>query len=84
MNLFDFQLLPRAEQLDLLYIDGVYIGKQKEEHTIKLLYQLESFYVELTYTRHRRYVTRLYCFSSAAMLDPYLEGMDVEGLVFYQ
>ena len=81
MKLFDFQLLAEPAQLDLLYEEGVYIGKRKEGYQNVLLYQLESFYVEVFYYKHRCYATGVRCFRSTALLDPYLESMDVEHLV---
>ena len=81
MTLFDFQLLDNSEKMDLLYEQGVYIGKRKETDQSILLYQVESFYVEVFYKKHRRFVSRLHCFSSTALLDPYLEQIHVEHLV---
>lgn len=77
MTLFDFQLLEDSEKIDVLYEEGVYIGKRKDGNRTVLLYQLESFYVEVFYRKHRRYVTRVHCFSSTALLDPYLEQIPV-------
>lgn len=80
MTLYHFQLLPLPEQIELLYKDGVYIGKRKGEWSSVLLYQLESFYVEVYYRKHRCYVSRLHCFRSTELLDPYLEQIEVEHL----
>ncbi|MDB5251463.1 MAG: hypothetical protein JWP27_632 [Flaviaesturariibacter sp.] len=81
MTQFDFQLLPPTEQLDLLYSDGVYIGKRKEANRTVLLYQLDAFYVEVFYAKHRCFYTGIRCFRSTVLLDPYLESIDVEHLV---
>ncbi len=81
MTLLDFRMLSDNEQIDLLYKDGVYIGKIIEENLIKTLYQLGAFYVEVHYQKYRCFVTRLFCFSSTMLLQPYLEQMDVEDLV---
>lgn len=81
MTLYDFQLLPEHEQIETLYQQGVFIGKRKEAFSIILLYQLESFYVEVYYRKYRSYVKKLYCFDSTELLDPYLEQIDVENLV---
>lgn len=84
MTLFDFQLLSLDEMIDLLYRDGVYIGKRKEEDSTILLYGLESFYAEVFYKKYRHCVVRLHCFQSTALLDPYLDQIDVEHLVCTQ
>lgn len=81
MTMFEFGLLPDNEKIDILYNQGVYIGKRRVEKLSVLLYQLETFYVEVYYKKHRRHVTRVYCFSSTTLLDPYLEQIDVEHLV---
>ena len=81
MTLFDFKLLTEADQLDLLYEQGSYIGKRKEDYQNVLLYQLESFYVEIFYYKHRCYCTGVRCFRSTVLLDPYLEDINVGHLV---
>lgn len=81
MKMHDFQLLPEQDQIDILYQYGVYVGKRKEAFSVILLYQFESFYVEVFYRKYRSHVRRLHCFESTDLLDPYLEQIDVENLV---
>jgi len=81
MTLFDFQVSPIPEQVAVLYEQAVYIGKRKQGGQIALLYQLDSFYVEVFYRTYRRYVAHIRCSASTALLDPYLEQIDVEKLV---
>ena len=81
MTMYDFQLLPEQQQIEILYRDGVYIGKRRDGVSIILLYQLESFYVEVYYRKYRSHIKQLYCFESTDQLDPYLEQIDVENLV---
>ena len=81
MTKYEFQLLPEQEQINILYQQGVYIGKRKESFSIILLYQLESFYVEVFYRKYRSHVKNLHCFESTELLDPYLEQIDVENWV---
>jgi hypothetical protein len=82
MNQFDFSLLERNKQLDLLYEEGVYIGKRKEAGRNILLYQLGSFYVEVFYLKHRSHPDKVRCFRSTVFLDPYLEDLPLHHLVF--
>jgi len=84
MNLFDFQLLPHSEKVDILYDHGVYIGKRKEKNQTVILYQLEGFYVEVFYKKYRCFVTRMHCFSSTILLEVYLEQINVEHLIYTQ
>jgi hypothetical protein len=81
MTQFDFQLLDQNLQLNLLYEDGVYIGKRKEDEKSILLYQYETFYVEVFYKKHRCFTEKVKCFRSTVPLDPYLEDMYVAHLV---
>jgi hypothetical protein len=81
MTVWDFQLLPQQKQVEILYRDGVYIGKHKAASSIILLFQLDSFYVEVFYRKYRSHIKLLHCFDSTEHLDPYLEQIDVEDLV---
>ncbi len=81
MTLFDFKLLTEADQIDLLYKEGVYIGKRKQGAASVLLYQLESFYVEVFYKKYRYYVEKVKCTDDTDCLEPYLPQIDVEQLV---
>ncbi|MGZ3838086.1 MAG: hypothetical protein ACXVMS_14455 [Flavisolibacter sp.] len=82
MTLFDYQLLTQNEQIELLYEHGVYIGKQKDGELTALLFGLESFYVEVYYKKYRCLITKLHCFSSTALIEPYLDQIDVEHLMY--
>jgi hypothetical protein len=79
--MYEFQLLPGSEQLDLLQQSGCYVGKRRENNLTVLLYQLDVFYVEVFYAKYRCFIKRIHCFRSTAYLDPYLEQIDVEHLV---
>lgn len=81
MTLFEFRVLSDEEQIDLLYKDGVYIGKRKEDHLSVVLYQLDGFYVEVYYYKYRRLICTINGFSSTIPLDPYLEQINVQDLV---
>lgn len=78
MRLLDFTRLPNEEKANLLYKQGVYIGKCKKRNTTVVLYQLEGFYVEVYYRKYRCFIDRISCFSGTARLDPYLNQIDVE------
>ncbi len=81
MTLYDFRMLSDTEQIDLLYKNGVYIGKRKQGSSIVVLYQLDAFYIEIFYRKYRSVITRMYCFASTILLNPYLDQIDVEELV---
>lgn len=81
MKLFEFMLLEKNEQVDLLYEAGVYLGKRKTGGFCRLLYQYESFYVELTYFHYRVSIRSIRCFTSTGPLDPYLERICLYELI---
>lgn len=81
MTIYDFQLLPEQQQIEMLYKEGVYIGKRRESISCIILYQFESFYVEVYYRKYRSQIKYFHCFESTDYLDPYLEQIDVENLV---
>ena len=81
MTMLKFQSLPQEEQITILYQQGVYIGKKKAAGLTKLLFQFESFYVEITYTFYRQAIYKMRYSDSTAILEPYLEQIDVEYLV---
>jgi hypothetical protein len=73
----EFEHLSENRQVDILYHDGVYIGKQKGFCSTLLLFQLESFYVEIDYLVYRMKICRIECFTSTSYLDPYLSQVEV-------
>jgi hypothetical protein len=82
MTLYEFRLLSDDKQVEHLYNDGVYIGKRKDEDSSVVLYQLGNFYIEIYYLKYRSLISRLRCFTSTDALNPYLEQIDVEGLMY--
>ena len=81
MMLLEFQSLSCHDQISILYKHGVYIGKRKRGHLTLLLYQIDSFYIEVVYVMYRRHIASIKCSDSTVILDPYLEQIDVEHLV---
>ncbi len=81
MNFYEFRMLDKNEQIDLLYKDGIYIGKLKEGRLVVVLYQLDSYYIKVFYQKYRCYVSRLYCFTSIVLLDPFLDQVNLHGVV---
>ena len=80
MTVAEFELLTDPEKLDLLYQQGVYIGKCVKEARVVILLQLESFYVEIFYRKYRRNVHRIHAFTSPEGIDEYLERINIEYL----
>jgi hypothetical protein len=79
--MFDFSLLDMEDQLDLLYKEGVFVGKIRKNSVFKVLYQYNSFYVEISYRKYRYSIQDMRCFESTEHLDPYLTKIDIEFLI---
>jgi hypothetical protein len=77
MRMSEFHLLSYNEKIDLLYQHGVYIGKRKKQHLVKVLYQLDGFYVEIYYKKYRQFINHIRCFTGTERLNPYLFQIDV-------
>lgn len=83
MTLYEYYQLSQREQLDLLYKEGVFLMKRRENDKTMVLYQLESFYIEIIYKKYRSVIQKMRCFHSVDLLTPYLEEIDVDGLLKY-
>ncbi len=81
MRMSDFEELPVEKQLTILYQQGIYVGKTKKEELTLLLFQLEYFYIEITYTSYRSSIYKIHYTESTSILEPYLEQIQVEYLV---
>jgi hypothetical protein len=81
MNIQKFLQLNSVAQSNLLYHHAIYIGKRKKGATIVILYQLESFYVEIFYEKYRYKILSKKCFTTTDILDHYPETICLEELV---
>ena len=72
MKLKEFRQLSTDDQLALLYRQGIYVGKRDLDGMIALLYQLDSFYVEVIYKEYRSIVNKINTSESTELLQFYL------------
>ena len=73
MEMKEFMILSEQDKIDLVYKNGEYIGKNKNEQARSLLYKLGDFYVELQYKHYRKEIEDIDCFQSEDRARPYLE-----------
>ncbi len=76
-----FNELSRQEQLDLLYKEGIFLGKLRTFNQSRVLYFYADFYAEIIYTRYRQKVKLIRCFYCTHLLDPYLQQLKIEELI---
>ena len=81
MKMSDFKDLKLEKQLSILHRQGIYVGKSKKSPYTRLLFQLESFYIEITYMSYRSSIQKIHYTDSPSILEPYLEQIQVEYLV---
>jgi hypothetical protein len=82
MKLSQFQQLTFDEKVHTIYDHGVYIGKRKGNGYTILLYQVAGFYVEVVYKKYRNVILNLESFDSTDLLQPYLDAIDLEAIVY--
>jgi hypothetical protein len=80
IDLVAFQKLEWQKQLDLLYKDGVHIGKKRIENKTAILYQLNHFYVEVIYEVYRKKINTIRHFTELNCLESYIDQVPVRDL----
>ncbi len=76
MTIYEFNKLNDSEKAEVVW-DGTLIGDRTDDIYNILLYQVDSFYVEVFYQKKRNIIKRIRSFSSTDQLQPYLEKMDL-------
>lgn len=77
MRFGEFTELTCKNQLARLYEDGAFIGKRSVDGKSVLLYQYDSFYVEIHYASHRHTTRRIIISEDTDILDPYLSQIQI-------
>ncbi len=82
MTLLKFKSLHDDDKIAILHKHGCYIGKRKIASIHVLLFQLEGFYIQIFYREYRKVIHHIHCFESAAFIDPYLDDIEINHLVY--
>ncbi|WP_207493814.1 hypothetical protein [Aridibaculum aurantiacum] len=80
MTLQSFDELGWEEQLQVIKEEGAMVGTRDDSIHYMHLYQLHSFYVELTYNKEDKELWRIGPFDHPVFLHPYLEQIDISKL----
>lgn len=81
MKDFQFESLGEIAQTSTIWERGVFLSERLEGfHKIRL-YQLEDFYVEVTYHTHFNVILKVGSFTGTEHLDPYLEQISLDSLL---
>jgi len=76
MTLYQFKMLNETEQAEVVWASTNIGQRPDHEHTI-LLYQVDSFYVEVYYHRENNAISRMRSFSNPDQLDPYTMHINI-------
>ena len=80
IGLAEYNQLSEEEQLNILYRDGVYVGKRKIEKQAVVLFQLYGFYVEVHYKHYRKQIDHTISSDNIEMLQLYIDQVEVRDL----
>jgi hypothetical protein len=81
MTIYQFRLLNENDQADLIYNNGVYIGKRYRDNFFQILFQVEGFYVEVSYHRYRVHISHISCYKSVSVTNEYLDSIEIHDVV---
>ena len=81
MLLYEFKTLKRQVQIDIILEKGVHLCDRTERGYLIFLYQIDYFYVELWYSKKKKYIAELFAFGSTEHLEPYLPSINISGLL---
>ena len=82
VTILTFESLPYKSKIQLLYNDGIYVGKRTLNGLTAILYQVQSFYVEIFFMQYRRQIKCFHISESTHILNPYLDQIEVNELIF--
>ncbi len=80
MTLYQFNVLTENEKTAIVWNEGHFVGDRKENNFSILLYQVQSFYVEVFYSGNENKISRLRSFNSMEQLEPYMRKIDISEL----
>ena len=80
MTINEFMELDEADQAEALTNKACIIGRDEDQFKV-LLYQVDSFYVEVYYHKGHREIKRLLPFEDTDLLAPYLHKIDISQLI---
>ena len=82
MNNEEFAGWPLYKKLNKIRTDGVSVGKRCSSEKFILLYQLDSFYVEIYYSNYRMVVDEIVISKDIYILEPYLDQVQLGRMLF--
>ena len=81
MTLYEFTILDETKQAQTLLERGCFLADRLYKNFSILLYQMDNFYVEVYHNLRFDIMQGMRCFEDDEALQPYLESIDISGLV---
>ncbi|GAA4443352.1 hypothetical protein GCM10023188_43970 [Pontibacter saemangeumensis] len=81
LNLFLFSHYSLNKRADLVWRHGRFLALRQERDCSVALYDLRAFFAEVWYAQEGNEILLVRGFRDPGMLAPYLEGIDLEGLL---
>lgn len=79
MTLYQFKALSDFEQAEAVW-KGTLLGRREDGFYRVLLYQIDSFYVEVYYHKTANVILRFSPFSTTELLEPYLQQINLSDI----
>lgn len=85
IGIFEFNLLPRQQQVSHLYDNCVFLSQRKESERIFVsLYYAGDFYIELWVDTLTHELGRIRTFNTTLLLEPYLQSIQLPSFLQHQ
>ena len=81
MTLQHFNTLSEHKQHRKLLVNGTWLAERHTEDSNVLLFQLDTFYVEVYFTKQGDEIVHSHSFETTDELDPYLQDIDLSCVV---
>lgn len=81
MDYYAFNCLPRDSRVELVWQRGRFLSIRLKAPCTVVLYHLESFFAGVWYSPEDNQIALVHGFNSRHLLEPYLELIDLEGLL---
>lgn len=81
MTIRHFNTLCQHKHLKNVLLDGVFIADRHEEERMALLFQINSYYVEVIFNTEGNEVLDSRSFENVDELDPYLQCVSLSGVL---
>jgi hypothetical protein len=80
MELKEFKYERKDKKIEMLFSNGIYLATRIEKNNTILLFQINSFYVEVYFYDDFSEPGYMKAFTDTGFLNPYLEQIDIDFL----